>query len=73
MMKNYLRKTQPSQERRTELMKLLKEMGKSQIYLAKVFKRRPQQIGQAFQGFQPTLMNKIERHYLLLKEKQNVS
>lgn len=73
MVKNYLRKGQPNQDRREEIKKCLNEMGKSQIYLAKVFKRRPQQIGQAFQGFQPTLMNKIERHYLLLKEKQNVS
>lgn len=52
------KKQQPGDEERAKLRYRLYRFSNINR-LAKIFKRTPQQIQQAFQGKQPTLMNKI--------------
>lgn len=62
------KKQQPGDEERARLRFRLYQFSNINR-LAKVFKRTPQQIQQAFQGKQPTLMNKIS-FYIEKREKQ---
>ncbi len=59
--KDYLRKQQPTLDEREEL-KARAYSFTNQAALAHVFKCFPQQITQAFNGVQPTLMNKIKNY-----------
>jgi hypothetical protein len=60
---------QPNADERASLLYALYDLGKSQKYLSKIFKVAPQQINQAFQGSQPTLMNKIKKHINILEDR----
>lgn len=69
--KNLRFKQQPDGEERARLLYKLYDLQKSQKYLSTTFKRTPQQIQQAFNGSQPTLMNKIKKHIELLITRSN--
>ena len=56
-----------------EILSKLQELGLTQKYLSKIFRRRPQQVFSAiYNGDQPTLRNKIIKH-IKLKEVKNES
>jgi len=57
-------------ELRNNIKNRLRALGKTQIYLSRVFKKTPQQITQALLGYhQPTLLKKIQKHLELLESK----
>lgn len=62
------KKQQPDDEERAKIRYRLYQFSNINR-IAKVFKRTPQQIQQAFQGKQPSLMNKIVS-YIEKREKQ---
>lgn len=73
--KDYLRKQQPTLEEREDI-KARAYSFTTQAALARVFKCYPQQITQAFNGLQPTLMNKIKNYvenHLDRKEQKQVA
>lgn len=68
-------KQQPTQAEREALKQRLYSFSNINR-IAKIFKRTPQQVGQAFQGMQPSLMNRIaayieKRETRLIQNNQN--
>lgn len=53
-----------------EIKDRLYNLKKSQAYLSRILHRRPQQISQALNGTQPTLLNKILTHLDKLEAKK---
>ncbi len=54
---------------REEIKRRLKNVNKTQTYLSRIFGCYPQQVTQALNGGQPTLLKKIENHLDILESK----
>ena len=64
---------QEFRDHQKQLLRRLKQLNKTQIYLSSVFNRKPQQINKALKtDQQPTLLLKIEKHIEILESKSSL-